>query len=257
MNESYPPNVNSNSEIQNGVISLILPDTTFIFIDSVLNNTTQGNLPLSSFYYINNFTLTKGTDLKIEATLPDGTLLTSETKSPSYFNLTLLEEGGGPRTIPLENSVDTYYYRWRIFGNYEEYIFGPSFYIKYFLTGNEEEVHYKKVIGKQNYTNEFKILKLYIDETMLEISEGINNKSLINIIGACFEVKVFDNALGVYVNSIQTFEDEFSVRISEPNISNINGGLGIFGSYISETFDISIAGEYIRSFGYTAVQELK
>jgi hypothetical protein len=86
---------------------------------------------------------------------------------------------------------------------------------------------------------------------MQDISIGIDDKTKINIIGACFEVKVYDTALGIYANSIQTFEDEFSIRISEPNISNINGGFGIFGTYISEKFDIEITSNYISSFGYT------
>lgn len=249
---SYPPGEeNQNSDVRNAIIRLILPDTTLIFKDSVLSEPPPENSPLNSFYYIDNYTLTKNTEIKIEASLPDGTFLTSETHSPYYFSVTLTEDVG-PRVIPDQSAGDTYYYQWEIFGDIEPIIFGPSFYIKYFISGDEETIYYKKVTGKHiRPINGYELPFGFIDQAMQEISIGIDNKATINIIGACLEVKVFDTALGIYANSIQTFEDEFSVRISEPNISNINGGFGIFGCYISEKFDIEITSNYIISFGYT------
>ena len=249
---SYPPGgENLNSDVQNAIIRLILPDTTLIFKDSVLSEPAPENSQVSSFYYLDNYTLTKNTEIKIEALLPDATFLTSETISPYYFSVTLAEDVG-PRVIPDESSGDTYFYQWEIFGDIEPIIFGPSFYIQYFISGDEETIYYKKVTGKHiRQINGYELPVAFIDKTMQDISIGIDDKATINIIGACFEVKVYDTALGIYANSIQTFEDEFSVRISEPNISNINGGFGIFGSYISEKFDIEITSNYISSFGYT------
>jgi hypothetical protein len=134
-------------------------------------------------------------------------------------------------------------------------IFGPAFYISYFITGSEDIIHYKEVVGSYDLTYEYKVPAEFIDIAMQEISNGITNPATINILGACFEVKVYDNALGIYANSIKTFDDEFSVRISEPNISNIKGGLGIFGTYISEKFIVDIDIDYINSFGYTVAPE--
>jgi hypothetical protein len=249
---SYPPGVeNQDTDVRNALIRLILPDTTLIFKDSVLSVVARENSPVNSFYYLDNYTLTKNTEIKIEASLPDGTFLTSETHSPYYFTVTLAEDVG-PRVIPDLGAGNTYFYQWEIFGEIESLIFGPSFYIKYFILGEEETVYYKKVTGKHiRQINGFELPFAFIDKAMQEISIGIDDISTINIIGACFEVKVYDTALGIYANSIQTFEDEFSIRISEPNISNINGGFGIFGSYISEKFDIGITSNYITSFGYT------
>ena len=250
--KSYPPGEeNQSSDIQNAIIRLILPDTTLIFKDSVLSESHTGNSSVNSFYYLDNYRLTKNTEIEIEALLPEGTVLTSETKSPYYYTLKLLS-GGELMIIPDENSSDLYFFKWDMFGNYVSFIFGPSFYISYFISGNEEIIHYKKVTGKHvQQLNRYEVPMGFIEKAMQDISIGIDDKAIINIIGACFEVKVYDTALGIYANSIQTFEDEFSVRISEPNISNINGGFGIFGSYISEKFDIEITSNYISSFGYT------
>ncbi len=211
---------------------------------------SSGLSPLKSFYYLDNYRLTKNTAIRIEALLPDGKILTAETRSP-YFYKIFLDDETSPTIIPNESGEDSYYYRWDIFRSYGPFIYGPSFYIRYFVSGDEEIIRYKEVTGKQIFTNEYKILTSFVDNTMRDISLGIDDKEKVHIVDACFEVKVFDTALGIYVNSIKTFEDEFSVRISEPNISNINGGFGIFGTYISEQFDIGITSDYIKSFGYT------
>jgi len=250
---SYPPGETlPNTDVKGAIIKLILPDTTLFFKDSVLADNTTGIPPVKSFYYLENYRLKKGTTVKIEAILPGGKTLSAETHSP-YFNKLYLVEGSSPTIIPTEYGGDTYYYKWEHFGIFGTFIYGPSFYVRYFVSGNEAIIRYKEVSGKKMLTNEYKILTSFVDDAMRDISSGIDDKSKVHIMDACFEVKVFDNALGIYVNSIKTFEDEFSVRISEPNISNINGGLGIFGTYISEQFDIGITSDYIQSFGYTPV----
>lgn len=247
---SYPPGEKiPTSDVQGAAIKLFLPDTTLLFMDSVLTNIDPDISTVTSFYYLDNYRLTKGIAIKIEALLSSGKTLTAETHSPYFYKIFL--DKASPTIIPNENAGESYYFKWENFGSYGPFIYGPSFYIRYFISGNEETIHYKEVIGKHTYPSEYKLLISFINNAMHEISSGIDDKTKINIIDACFEVKVFDNALGIYVNSIKTFEDEFSVRISEPNISNIKGGLGIFGTYISEQFDIQITPDYIKSFGYT------
>ena len=249
---SYPPGEeNLNSDVRDAMIKLILPDTTLLFKDSVLAEPDPKNSSVNYFYYLDNYRLTKNTVIKIEALLPDGTVLNSETTSPYYFSVRLVG-GSEDLVIPDENSSESYLYNWDIIGNYVPVAFGPSFYISYYISGYEDIIHYKKVTGKYvQELNHYEVRMEFIDKTMQDISIGINNKASINIIGSCFEVKVYDTALGIYVNSIQTFEDEFSVRISEPNLSNINGGFGVFGTYMSEKFDIELTSNYISSFSYT------
>jgi len=252
---SYPPNEeNPVTDVRDAIIRLILPDTTLFFKDSVLSETPQNIQSLNSFYYLEDFHLVKGMKIKIEASLPDGTVLSSETIAPRYQTITLPMDGGGPTKIPAESPASVYYYKWNIYGSFTKVLFGPSFYISYSIAGNEELIKYKEVKGRQIYDiNNYEIFVESIDETMRNISKEVEDKSQIIIHGAVFEVKVFDPALGIYVNSIRTFEDEFSVRLSEPNISNIEGGLGIFGTYFSEKFDIDIDPDYIESFGYNHI----
>jgi hypothetical protein len=251
--ENYPPGGEyAIRDVQNAIVKLILPDGALTFKDSSLAGAEP---PLvNTFYYLSNYNLVKGMQVKIEALLPDGKLLTATTQAPRYNALLLPEEGGGPTTIPDGYFGDTYKYTWNVFGNYEPLIFGPSFYIAYFISGSKASIIYRKVKGNHKYTNQYNISVESIDNAMQEIATGIDDKSTINIIGAYLEIKVFDKALGTYVNSIETFEDEYSIRISEPDISNIEGGFGIFGTYISEKFNINITSSYISSFGYTNMQ---
>ncbi len=244
---------NQDTNIQNAIIRLILPDTTFQFKDSIISEVPTNASSVRSFYYLDNYMLTKDTQIGIEALLPDGTILSSETHSADYYAIRLQTEEYSPTVIPSENFGEVYYYKWNSYGNDEPLLCGPSFYISYYISGYEDDIYFKEVTGRcVPQINRYEVPVEFIHETMQDISIGIDDKSSINIVGACFEIKVFDAALGIYANSIRTFEDEFSVRLSEPNISNINGGLGIFGTYISEKFDIVIRSDYIASFGYTS-----
>ena len=46
----------------------------------------------------------------------------------------------------------------------------------------------------------------------------------------CYLVQT-DQALYVYYNVANGFRDAFSIRMDQPDYSNIEGGLGVFGSY--------------------------
>jgi hypothetical protein len=243
---SYPPeSAAAQTDIQNAVVSLILPDTTFFFRDSILSGESSGNV--GSFYYINNFSLTKNTELKIQAVLPDNTVLTAQVKSAGYTRVLLESED-----LVLPGSEDeSAFFMWRILGERDSIILLPSLYIRYVISGPDTAVKYKKINGTYIQNGDvFRVANSALSLGMGQISEGIADKSSITIIDGFFELKLCDFMMGMYASAAETFEDEFSVRISAPDFSNINGGLGIFGTYMSESFDILFLPEYVASFGY-------
>ncbi len=244
---SYPPgNEFNQANVQDAEIKLILPDTTLFFRDTVISN--QLNTHVSYVYYLKNFILPKNTYIRIEAVLPDYTTLYAETKSAQYSTILLeTEELSLPGTAD-----DAVFYTWRTLGQRDSLLLIPSIYIRYFILGQDTAVKYKKIDGTYFInTGTYKVTNYALSLAMNQISDGIPDKSSINILNACLEIKLCDTMLGMYAAASQTFEDEFSVRISETDFTNINGGYGIFGTYISETFDLPITPEYINSFGYT------
>ena len=55
-----------------------------------------------------------------------------------------------------------------------------------------------------------------------------------------FELTEFDPALYAYLNTVNGFRDEFSIRTDEPDFSNIPGGRGIFGAMTKQSIAVSL-----------------
>jgi hypothetical protein len=245
---SYSPNEDpNNSDIQNAIVKLTFRDSTYIFKDSLLAETHYAYPAVKYFYYLDDIVLAKNTVYKIEATLPNGIVLSSETKTPRYSKLNMVEKDD---VLPKPNNAPAYY-MWSLTRPEDQLLFGPAFYIRYFILGEEDRIIYKEVPGFHYQNNLlYEVSRESLDDAMQSISNGIVSAGNVNIIDAQIEIKVFDRALGIYVNSIRTFEDEFSIRVAEANVSNIEGGFGVFGSYFSEKSKIIFEEEYVSSFGY-------
>jgi hypothetical protein len=246
INRSYPPgSASTNTNVRDAVVSLILPDTTLLFRDSILSAEVSGNV--SSFYYLKNFSITKNTDVKIQAVLPDNTILTAEARSAGYTKV-LMES---PDLVLPGSEDESAFFMWRILGEKDSIIQIPALYIRYIISGADTAVRYKKINGIYFQSGSiFRVPNSALSLGMNRISEGISDKSSITIIDGFFELKLCDYMMGMYAAAAETFDDEFSIRISGSNFSNINGGFGIFGTYMSQGFDIPFLPDYVASFGY-------
>ena len=89
-----------------------------------------------------------------------------------------------------------------------------------------------------------------INKAMQEISDGDSNKQNYKIKGALFRILLMDRNLAAYYSAQKTFLDEFSVRLNQPDFSNVHNGLGIIGSYAMKKLQIKIDKSYISSLGY-------
>ena len=89
-----------------------------------------------------------------------------------------------------------------------------------------------------------------IDKALREISKDDPNKQNYKIKGALFRILLMDSYLAAYYSSQKTFLDEFSVRVSQPDFSNVHNGLGIVGTYAVKKLQIKIDHSYISTFGY-------
>ena len=84
---------------------------------------------------------------------------------------------------------------------------------------------------------------------MLQVSNG-DDKSNYRFLRIDFELLIFDQFLAGYISTTNWFFDNLSIRLYEPNYTNINGGLGIFGAYEFNVFQIALSSQYLDKLGY-------
>ena len=89
-----------------------------------------------------------------------------------------------------------------------------------------------------------------IDDYMLKVSEG-DDKDNYQFLSLQLDLLVFDQFLAGYISSTNGFLDNLSIRLDEPNYTNVAGGLGIFGAYIYNSVTIGLSSDYLLMLGYT------
>ncbi len=247
--------------IHNAFIRLWRGDSVFVFNDSSSDriDTSRYNTPVS-YYFIDNFTAGSEDSLEIEALLPNGNRLRSKTKVPSevkknFANSTI--------TIPPETG-NTVQFAWH--PNVENQIFVATYKLFYqqLINGvkvtKSAQIPWKYVLqdGQEIPINEpptqsafIKFDMSTIEKVLRSISEGDENKGNYFILSTILDIKVFDRNLSAYYSSVGKIFDNFSIRLDVLDFSNIDGGFGVFGSFIEQHMAILVNPDYLFvTFGY-------
>lgn len=269
--EGFDPLTNSNDPFIKGAkIKLYYQanNQTFIFRDtSIIREVgSRYSTPLN-YYYIKNFRPAYESPIFIEATLPNGKVLTA--KSIALFISPYVIDKRD-YTIPTPNIGGKYLnFTWSAVvpsTKDEKVYYVPELIIQYAKTQNgiKEELQKKVPLyyisggngefplypSIQSNITSVSFDTLTIRRSLEEISAGDPNKGNYVIHKATFRLLITDKNLAVYYAAQKTFLDEFSVRVTQPEFTNINGGLGIFGTINSTQMDVKIEAAYIRKFGY-------
>ena len=211
-------------------------------------------------YYINNLKPQANEYVDVEALLPNGFLLQSSTKLPDA-NSTTFFDANNDKSVPPSSIGNNYVtVKWTGLDNT---IYSPKINIIYYVNGSPEKkewpvpLYYITENGnsagvypqptKQNY---IKISMETITHALNEIPLGNNDKSNFSISVLSVEVVVYDENLTTYYLSIQNGLDAFTVRLDSPDYSNIQGGYGIFGSYVRIDYTIRFTYNYLKSLGF-------
>jgi hypothetical protein len=233
-------------------------DSVYRFKDSLVYLNRDGeDVPLN-VYCTDNFIPEANNILQIEALTPDGKRLKASTRIPTAPRFrkseidTIIPPPDG--TLNLKWAQDE-----------PDLIYAPEINMYYFKRENGKKVRkigkipleYLSVKGeyvpsypKPGKASAFSISKNTIDRFMRGISEGDPNKGDYTILSVIVDVHVYDiNLSNYYVSTTQKLDD-FSVQLEAVNFSNIEGGLGIFGSFISTKHVLKFDSEYVGSFGY-------
>ena len=252
-----PNNNNIDPSISDAQVYLKWKGKLYQLSDSSIarTDTSKYKGPIK-FYYSKAFTPAPNDSVEITAIPAPGVLLTSRLKVP--FNV--------------------------YFGNSPWFIHGDEISLNYRWTTPDFNVYYlprmKIIYQKRNeipvVTYSFEVpldyssangietpvypglspaagieyVRTNIDKAMLKVSNG-NIKSNYRFLRIDLELLIFDQFLAGYISATNGFLDNLSIRLDEPNYTNISGGLGIFGAYLYNVLQISFSNDYLSNLGYT------
>ena len=269
--EGFDPTTNTDDPfIPGAVIKIFYNDSVFVMRDTVKerSDTSRYKTPLH-YYYIKNFRPNTNFPISVEATMPDGQVLKA---NATAFSLNRLFAFVNSTDIapPVGSSTDKeFQFQWidlftRTFNS--DVYFSPELVISYSYTENgktekrEKKVAWYYVSGKNGdyavyppTTVKTTSLSFYysnIDRALHELSEGDPNKDRYTIHGCLFRLLVMDKNVAAFYSVQKTFLDEFSVRVNQPEYSNIENGLGIFGLYAIQKINLKFQIGYLNSLGY-------
>jgi hypothetical protein len=211
--------------------------------DYFFSDTSSGGPDNIAYYYLRDFKPTKGKQLKIEADLPNGTVLKSSTQTPDPAIL-IFE---GDKNIPPDNLSSVFSINWRLI-NYdgEPLYFRPFLYIEYRKNIDGSAVYKQMEVPVQYNTQNGKYIPVYpkislnnsieysldaISKTLTDLKET-DSLSNYDILDARFVLWVYDKNLATYISSTEGYQEDFSLRIEAADFTNILGGYGIFGSFL-------------------------
>ena len=268
--DGFDPLTNSNDPFIKGAkIKLNFDDTgeTFLFRDTSLIRPegSRYTTPMS-YYYIKNFKPFYSRPISIEAVLPNGKVLTAKSNTLYISRYAIVDKS---YTIPIVNIGKSIIFSWSAITQSIKDVqvyYVPELVISYAKIQNGVQVELQKKVPLYYIAGENGGYPIYpsiqgdiasaifdtlaIGRSLTEISANDPNKQNYIIHKAIFRLLITDKNLAVYYAAQKTFLDEFSVRVTQPEFTNINGGLGIFGTLNSTQIDVPIKPNYIKTFGY-------
>ncbi len=271
LSHSYPPGeFNSNTPVDPSTIGADIRvwygDSVYVFKDSSIarTDTSRYKTPFM-FYYNNRIKVKSNKSIELEVLLQNGKRLRSTSKTPGEI---LFEDESTVLVPPINKNIVQFL--WAPLS--EGTLFSSKFQIKYQQLINGMQVKKTKEIPVRYIQsgNEFKALYPLPDDASIivynidavtrvldEISEGDPNKHNYSINEfPIFDLIAFDLPASRYVSSTNQTFDDFTVSVNVADYSNIEGGLGIFGSYSKKNYDrVRFFRDYIESFGYNFIQE--
>lgn len=259
--KSVSPQQYQNGELQktfvaNAQVKVTANGYTYAYKDSVIFDENNNQI---NFYYMDTLKAKRNTTYNLEVTLPDGKKLTSTTNSTSYFEIdenystAVLDPGLNDRIVIQWIMAERYVF-------YE-----PKLYINYSIAENGVERRTQLEVPQSYITRDGQVEPKYADPSaakyfimnyetlttaLAQLNDLVPDPKHIKIFDAYLVVKVFDVNLTKYYSSANYIANAFSTRVYGTDFSNINGGLGVFGTYLFYDYKMLISSDYIKSFGY-------
>ncbi|HEX2865637.1 MAG TPA: DUF4249 family protein [Ignavibacteriales bacterium] len=258
------PEVNKVDPALTGAeITITQATNTFKFQEGErLRTDTSRYTSRQQYYYAAGVKFVDNKDLRITAKLPNGKVLSAVTTPPAIPEIKFSYEfpNGLNPTVNWYLAGDYYTARWYPV-NKNHFSF-PRLTIPYKKNVDGKAVPLRKEVPLSYLKQDGKFVPFYpgatqsdscsfeykaISSALLNLPEGDPNLTDYILKYIDFELLEFDSPLTTYYSSTNGQMDNFSIRTEETVYSNINGGLGIFGSYRKTRVRKQLDAYYIRT----------
>lgn len=249
-----PLSNNIDPSIRGAQVYLITNGKTYPMRDTAIARVdTSRYKTLLNVYYSKGIKISNNQDIQILAIPKEGVTLSAKSRIPN--GLIFSSSVNYMREVQTDISLS-----WITSDN--DVIYAPRFKIMYMRRSeNPARLHsieiplYVDSRGVYHYPEISRSTALFysgkmVDMMMTKLSEG-QNKDDFRLIRLELEVQIYDQFIGNYLSSTTGFFDQLSIRLDEPNYTNINGGYGIFGSVVKDYNTIGFAESYLLAFGYS------
>ncbi|MCU7493279.1 MAG: DUF4249 family protein [Ignavibacteria bacterium] len=260
--DGYDPLANRTDPALRGAdVRVWVGDSVYIFreAEESRSDTSRYSTPIR-YYYAKNFRPQANKPAEILAVLPNGRKLHAATSIPLpvYVNFAEIDS-----IIPIDGRS---YFRavWNTNSGQNTYYY-PRPSLVYFKFENGIPIRHVRYLPERYILSGGKFVPVYpsptlnlvctveldaLNRVMEEISAGDPNKKNYVVLSVIFEVWTLDMSLSGYYSSCKLADDGFSVKLDQTDFTNVEGGLGIFGSCVSYQFPMRLDKNYISSFGY-------
>jgi len=245
--------------IRNAEVNIYYDNKLYHMRDTTIvrENTSHYNDSLR-FYY--NTELRPGPNqvIEIDALLPNGLLLQAESFTPNVQNIGFFEYESDKIIPPSFGTRLTI--KWQDLG---KVLYDPKLLIHYYVKGDtllkskEVPLFYYNESGslKGFFPSPFKNNSLFLEletiqQVLSEIPQNGKPKSEYTIVNLEMQLMVYDKYLSTYYSSVRQGVDGFTIKLDNPDYSNIKNGFGIFGSYIKTTYKLTFTKSYLNSLGF-------
>lgn len=262
--DGFDPYKNTTDPAVTGAdLRLWYNDSVFVFRDSIVARSGNSRYDDSlRIYYLRDLHIGYDKPIEIEALLPNGRRLKSSTKTAREI---IFDTEVSSKVIPPVNTQldliqwnqddETAFYLPRFIVTYYKKVNGvPEKHsleipIKYVQRNGEYVPVYATASSQSSVVYDPEVIK----RALLSVSEGDPDKSNYSVM-VLNPVNVFaldENLVRYYSANKQ--DNSFTVRLDESDFSNIDGGFGVFGSYVLKSYTLRFTPEFITALGYTPV----
>jgi len=255
-NDNNPSTDTSDKSVTGAYVNIWYMDTAYTLRDSSVVSQNKDSV---HFYYIKNVKPEPGQNIEIQALLPNGLLLRSNTTLPDVSAYNYFDSNDDIVVPPVDGRSYIYVY-WQPLG---DVYYQPRIMIDYYIKGSSVLYQHQVPLlyTSQNdnsvpiYPSHIKYNFLKVDvatisKALNEIAKDDQDKLNYNIADIDVQLIVYDANLATYYSSLQNSVDDFTVKVDPSDYTNIQGGYGFFGSFSRTDYYIRFNAKYLNDLGY-------